>query len=145
MLAFSCASEDSLFDGSTYWESAACRSAPGSLTELFFSDEAADIELAKSVCATCNLVRPCLEGALARREPAGVWGGELFVEGHVVAFKRKRGRPAKSAQASPVVRGAERYVVMARPAWRGGASLAKLAGPLAGLAPPSALAERKSA
>jgi len=154
MLAFSCASEDSLFDGSTYWESAACRSAPGSLTELFFSDEAADIELAKSVCATCTLVRPCLEGALARREPAGVWGGELFVEGHVVAFKRKRGRPAKSAQASPaqaspaglpVVRGAERNVVTARPACRGAARLAKLAGPGAGLAPPSALAERKSA
>ena len=38
---------------------------------------------------------PCLAGALERREPWGVWGGELFVNGKVVAQKRKRGRPPK--------------------------------------------------
>ena len=37
----------------------------------------------------------CLDSALARREPWGVWGGELFVHGKVVAQKRKRGRPPK--------------------------------------------------
>ena len=37
----------------------------------------------------------CLDGALTRREPWGVWGGELFVHGKVVAQKRKRGRPPK--------------------------------------------------
>ena len=30
-----------------------------------------------------------------RREPWGVWGGELFVNGKIVAQKRKRGRPPK--------------------------------------------------
>jgi WhiB family redox-sensing transcriptional regulator len=35
----------------------------------------------------------CLEGALSRQEPCGVWGGELFVEGQIVAAKRSVGRP----------------------------------------------------
>ena len=35
----------------------------------------------------------CLEGALSRQEPCGVWGGELFVEGQIVAAKRTVGRP----------------------------------------------------
>jgi WhiB family redox-sensing transcriptional regulator len=35
----------------------------------------------------------CLEGALSRKEPAGVWGGELFEEGRIIAKKRKAGRP----------------------------------------------------
>jgi WhiB family redox-sensing transcriptional regulator len=35
----------------------------------------------------------CLEGALSRQEPAGVWGGELFEEGRIIAKKRKAGRP----------------------------------------------------
>ena len=37
----------------------------------------------------------CLAGALERREPWGVWGGELFIAGVVVARKRPRGRPRK--------------------------------------------------
>jgi hypothetical protein len=36
-----------------------------------------------------------LEGALERREPCGVWGGQLFVNGAIVAAKRRRGRPPK--------------------------------------------------
>jgi WhiB family redox-sensing transcriptional regulator len=36
----------------------------------------------------------CLEGALSRQEPAGVWGGELFEEGRIIAKKRKAGRPS---------------------------------------------------
>jgi len=35
----------------------------------------------------------CLEGALSRQEPCGVWGGELFSEGAVIERKRKAGRP----------------------------------------------------
>jgi len=81
------------------WEDAACRDGSGSLTDLFFSDDVSDIQLAKAICSTCALVRPCLEGALARREPAGVWGGQLFADGQVIAFKRKRGRPPKVAPA----------------------------------------------
>jgi len=83
------------------WADAACRDGAGSLTALFFSDEIPDIELAKAVCSTCALVVPCLQGALARREPAGVWGGHLFADGEVIARKRKRGRPPKVAAAVP--------------------------------------------
>jgi WhiB family redox-sensing transcriptional regulator len=83
------------------WQDAACRDGSGALTAVFFSDELADIEFAKGLCARCDLMVPCLEGALARREPAGVWGGQLFVEGRVVAFKRKRGRPRKNTSVAP--------------------------------------------
>jgi WhiB family redox-sensing transcriptional regulator len=100
MFAYHWADDNRFFEEDIDWQDAACSSAAGSLTRLFFSDEAADIELAKSICSTCSLVSACLEGALARREPAGVWGGQLFVEGQVVAFKRKRGRPPKSAPAT---------------------------------------------
>jgi len=84
---------------SAAWADAACRDGMGSLTPLFFSDEIPDIELAKAICTSCPLRAPCLHGALARREPAGVWGGQLFVDGQVVAYKRKRGRPPKAAKA----------------------------------------------
>ena len=67
----------------------------GSMTELFFSEQLDDIAAAKAFCAGCPVKDDCLDGALARREPWGVWGGELFVHGKVVAQKRKRGRPPK--------------------------------------------------
>ena len=37
----------------------------------------------------------CLAGALDRAEPWGVWGGEIFDRGVVIARKRPRGRPRK--------------------------------------------------
>jgi WhiB family transcriptional regulator, redox-sensing transcriptional regulator len=83
------------------WDDAACNDGQGALTPLFFSDEIPDIELAKAICSTCPLVAPCLRGALARREPAGVWGGQLFADGVVIPRKRKRGRPPKVAAALP--------------------------------------------
>ena len=39
-------------------------------------------------------------GALDRREPWGVWGGELFLQGVVIPRKRPRGRPRKDATAA---------------------------------------------
>ena len=36
-----------------------------------------------------------LAGALERREPWGVWGGQLFLNGRLLAVKRRRGRPPK--------------------------------------------------
>ena len=63
--------------------------------ELFFAESPADVELAKALCRTCPLQLECLAGALDRREPWGVWGGELLVAGEVVARKRPRGRPRK--------------------------------------------------
>ena len=64
---------------------------------LWFAEGGDDVERAKVMCAQCPLRVPCLDGALARREPWGVWGGEVFVDGSVVARKRGRGRPRKVA------------------------------------------------
>ena len=68
--------------------------------ELFFADSPADVEYAKSLCTTCPARLDCLSGALERREPWGVWGGEWFVQGAVVPRKRPRGRPRKSEVAA---------------------------------------------
>lgn len=68
-----------------------CRSDP----ELWFAEAPADVERAKSLCRECPIQRACLAGALERREPWGVWGGELFEQGRVVPRKRPRGRPRK--------------------------------------------------
>jgi WhiB family redox-sensing transcriptional regulator len=63
--------------------------------ELWFAESPADVEFAKSLCRACPVREACLAGALERREPWGVWGGELFIAGVVVARKRPRGRPRK--------------------------------------------------
>jgi WhiB family redox-sensing transcriptional regulator len=63
--------------------------------ELWFAESPADVEFAKSLCRTCPVREACLAGALERREPWGVWGGELFIAGVVVPRKRPRGRPRK--------------------------------------------------
>jgi WhiB family transcriptional regulator, redox-sensing transcriptional regulator len=67
--------------------------------ELFFAESPADVELAKSLCSTCPVRAECLAGALERREPWGVWGGQLLVAGVVVPRKRPRGRPPKTSAA----------------------------------------------
>ena len=63
--------------------------------ELFFAESPADVELAKALCRDCPVRAECLAGALDRREPWGVWGGELFCQGVVIPRKRPRGRPRK--------------------------------------------------
>jgi WhiB family redox-sensing transcriptional regulator len=63
--------------------------------ELFFAEAPADVEAAKALCQGCSARAECLEGALERREPWGVWGGELLLRGTVVPRKRPRGRPRK--------------------------------------------------
>ncbi|MFF2041207.1 WhiB family transcriptional regulator [Kitasatospora sp. NPDC058170] len=68
--------------------------------EVFFAETPADVEYAKSLCGTCPVKEACLSGALERREPWGVWGGELFVQGVIVARKRPRGRPRKTEVAA---------------------------------------------
>ncbi|WP_216214484.1 WhiB family transcriptional regulator [Amycolatopsis aidingensis] len=64
--------------------------------DLWFAEAPADLERAKRLCADCPVRDACLAGALARREPWGVWGGEIFERGAVVARKRPRGRPRKN-------------------------------------------------
>jgi WhiB family transcriptional regulator, redox-sensing transcriptional regulator len=67
---------------------------------LWFSERPADLELAKASCRTCPLRLPCLAGAVERAEPWGVWGGEIFENGVIIAFKRPRGHPGRRARAS---------------------------------------------
>ncbi len=68
--------------------------------ELWFAESPADVETAKSLCRPCPVRTSCLAGALERREPWGVWGGELFIAGVVVPRKRPRGRPRKNEAAA---------------------------------------------
>jgi len=64
--------------------------------DLWFADSPAELEQAKAYCADCPVRVGCLAGALDRREPWGVWGGEIFSQGAVIARKRPRGRPRKN-------------------------------------------------
>jgi WhiB family redox-sensing transcriptional regulator len=82
-------------DGAPWWTHARCNDGSGRLTDVFFSHEPQDIARAKRLCVSCPALIPCLEGALERREPCGVWGGQLFLNGTIVATKRRRGRPRK--------------------------------------------------
>ena len=63
--------------------------------ELFFAESPRDVEQAKAMCRGCRARLACLAGALERREPWGVWGGELLMGGAIVPRKRPRGRPRK--------------------------------------------------
>jgi WhiB family redox-sensing transcriptional regulator len=61
-------------------ELASCRGSEGS---LFFSPDTTERkedrlereQLAKKICATCAVRGECLEAALVRHEPHGIWGG----------------------------------------------------------------------
>ena len=67
---------------------------------MWFADTPDVVEFAKALCGTCPARDACLAGALNRGEPWGVWGGELFVQGAIVARKRPRGRPRKTEVAA---------------------------------------------
>lgn len=69
-------------------------------SELWFAETPTDVESAKALCQDCPVRRLCLDGALERREPWGVWGGELFLQGVVIPRKRPRGRPRKDEAAA---------------------------------------------
>ncbi|MGH9136396.1 MAG: WhiB family transcriptional regulator [Acidimicrobiales bacterium] len=79
----------------SWWADARCSDGAGTMTGLFFSEELQDIARAKEICARCPVLVPCLEGAIERREPWGVWGGQLFLNGRILTSKRRRGRPPK--------------------------------------------------
>lgn len=65
--------------------------------DLWFAEDPRDLDRAKALCGPCPLREVCLQAALDRAEPWGVWGGEIFDRGAVVARKRPRGRPRKNA------------------------------------------------
>lgn len=79
-----------------WWADARCNDGAGTMAGLFFSEELQDIATAKRICAVCPVMVSCLEGAIERREPWGVWGGQLFLNGKILASKRRRGRPPKN-------------------------------------------------
>jgi WhiB family redox-sensing transcriptional regulator len=68
--------------------------------ELWFSGSPSHLELAKACCRRCPVREACLAGALDRAEPWGVWGGEILVDGVIIAQKRGRGRPRKAPGAA---------------------------------------------
>jgi WhiB family transcriptional regulator, redox-sensing transcriptional regulator len=72
-----------------------CKDDSGRLTRVFFSERPRDISRAKHICASCPVLLPCLEMALDRREPWGVWGGQVFRDGTILPIKRGRGRPPR--------------------------------------------------
>lgn len=65
--------------------------------DLWFAEAPDDLEQAKTLCRSCPLQQPCLAEAVDRGEPWGVWGGEIFAGGTIIARKRPRGRPRKNA------------------------------------------------
>lgn len=79
----------------TWFRDAACRDGDATLTSLFFSELPEDIARAKAVCGGCSVRSDCRDAAIAREEPWGVWGGELFVNGVAGAERRVPGRPPK--------------------------------------------------
>ncbi len=80
--------------------------------QLWFSDLPADLQLAKACCQPCPIRRVCLAGAVERREPHGVWGGEIFARGAVITQKRPRGRPPSRLR--PVI-GVDARAIVAPP------------------------------
>jgi len=82
---------------------ARCADGNGTMTGLFFSDNVVDIARAKAMCGLCPLQAECLQGALERQEPWGVWGGELLSGGRIIANKRACGRPPKHPRPEVVI------------------------------------------
>lgn len=82
---------------------ARCTDQRGSYSRLFFSEDPYDLARAKSICLQCVARPQCLSGALAREEPCGVWGGEIFIDGVPVVEKRGRGRPPRVPRPAIVV------------------------------------------
>lgn len=73
-----------------------CRSQP----ELFFAEAPDQVQRAQALCQRCLIRSSCLAGALQRREPCGVWGGQLLLRGEIIQDKRPRGRPRKAGVAA---------------------------------------------
>ena len=75
------------------WSALPCRNGDA---DLWFAESPTELEQAKALCTGCPVRDACLSGALARGEPWGVWGGEIFDRGRVSPRTRPRGRPRKA-------------------------------------------------
>ncbi len=86
-----------------WFAKARCADGVGTFADLFFSEDLGDIARAKAICANCPVKDRCLGAALERHEPWGVWGGELVMNGRVLANRKRRGRPPKVARPEIVI------------------------------------------
>ncbi len=68
--------------------------------DIFFAETDLEVAVAKSLCGACPMKQACLEGALDRREPCGVWGGQLLEDGAIIERKRRPGRPPRQVIAA---------------------------------------------
>lgn len=73
------------------------------MASLFFSEDLSEIARAKAICGLCLSSGECLNAAVDRREPWGVWGGELLMNGRVLTARKRRGRPPKIARPEVVI------------------------------------------
>ena len=76
--------------------SARCADRDGLLIHLFFSNDDGEIARSKAICASCGMQKTCLDGAIERAEPDGIWGGQIVHNGAAVARRPRRGRPRKA-------------------------------------------------
>lgn len=76
-------------------------------SEYWFAEDPETTSKAQALCQGCPLKLACLTEALARREPCGVWGGELFDRGQIVAGHKPKGRPRKDADEVAAVAAAQ--------------------------------------
>ena len=83
---------------------ARCADGRGSFTHLFFSDDPHELARAKAICTSLRAAR-ALPGRSAGAAPSrvGCWGGEILIDGAIVAEKRRRGRPPKTPRPPIVV------------------------------------------
>ena len=56
----------------------------------FFSENEQDVQEAKNFCYGCPTKNPCLDKALEKREPVGVWGGATEKERKSIIRRRQR-------------------------------------------------------
>ncbi|MGA9275821.1 WhiB family transcriptional regulator [Ilumatobacter sp.] len=74
-------------DTSKWWDLGACR---GLDAAIFYPDDEAEAQAAKSVCASCAVQSTCLDYALTSREKAGVWGGATERDRRRIIRQRRR-------------------------------------------------------
>ena len=86
-----------------WFATARCSDGAGTLASLFFSEDLSEIARAKAICGLCPAADECLNAAVSRREPWGVWGGELLMNGKILAARKRRGRPPKVARPEIVI------------------------------------------
>lgn len=63
-----------------------CRAEPPT---TFFPSDGVGVEVARRICATCDVKSPCLEYALRNRIDHGVWGGASERERRRIARQRR--------------------------------------------------------